>query len=655
MKNKLTLICFLYSLASVAQSPGGIGVPTFWLRGTAGTSTTTNNAANATWTSAGSVAASVTQATAANQPLYRNGSGTAAPIASSTNVFNYNPYLIFDGVNDNLASTTSYDFGSSSSSGAGITQLAVVRPNNTAGIVYFEWNGLNAMIKCKSDGPQCLTDGFGSFGTNNQYNLLNNTLPKIQHIIGFDNGLLTNSAGPNGFCGYDHIPVTTTASNDNPSGSNADRTNVGCNVNTGEFSNTSIAEIMIFNRNITLAEMLRVNSFLGIKYGITLGGNGTPTNYTNSAGTTIWNGATAAYHNNVIGISRDDNSGLLQKQSHTNDDTVRIYLATLAATNAANAGSFTANNAHVLIGGTTGRLCTTAASLAEMPTGLASCTLYSRIAREWRVQRTNMTQTFNLDVKLAACANLTSVNVADLRLLVDDDGNFANGGTSCYYNGDGTGIVFSYTNPVVTITGISTTHIPNNAFRFITIASVNAATPLPVSIKEFYGACNTKENEIDFSWNVEDESNIDYYAIDGSHTGEEWETLQTIPSNGQELMNVQYSTQWKQNGLPYAYYRISSIDFDGSRRYVSPISLNCLEKVILYPNPTKADFNIVLPAPKAYQLKVFNGFGQLVFESELTNNSQVHSFSMLEYQAGTYFIELIGPEETLHFQLNYLD
>ena len=352
-KATYTFLCLFVIVNGFAQSPGGVGAPTLWLRGTAGTSSVVNGTVNTTWTSGGSVAASVTQATNANRPLFRDGSGAAAPYTSSLNVFNYNPYLFFDGVNDNLASTTSYNFGSSSSAGSGLTQFAVVHPNNTAGIVYFEWNGPNAMVKCKSDGPQCLTNGGGNLGTNNQYNVPNNTTPRIQHIEGFDNGLFTNIAGANGFSGYNHIPVTTLAANNNPSGASADRTNVGCNVNSGEFSQTDIAEIIIFNRNLTNAEMVKVNSFLGLKYGITLGGNGSVTDYVSASGSTIWN-SLAAYHYSVIGIGRDDNSGLTQKQSHTDDDSSRVYLSSLASTNSLNiSGSFSANNSFVVFGNNT--------------------------------------------------------------------------------------------------------------------------------------------------------------------------------------------------------------------------------------------------------------------------------------------------------------
>lgn len=656
MKTTLNLFFLFIVTACFAQSPGGIGAPTLWLRGTSGTSTVVNAAANATWTSGGSIAASVTQGTNANRPLFRDGSGTATPYTSSLNVFNYNPYLFFDGINDNLVSTTSYNFASSSGAGAGLTQFAVVHPNNTAGIVYFEWNGPNAMIKSKSDGPQCLTNGSGSSGTNNQYNMVNSTSPKIQHLIGSDNGLLINSAGPNGFCGYNHIAATALFSNNNPSGANADRTNLGSNVNTGEYSRTDIAELIIFDRNLSLAEMVRVNTFLGVKYGITLGGNGSATNYVSSSGSIIWN-SSAAYHNSVIGIGRDDGSGLMQKQSHTDDDTSRIYTgALLAAANTLNTGVFLTNNSFIVMGDNTGKLCATNSSLSEMPTGLTACIPYSRLEREWRVQRTNNTTSFNWNLKLNSCAAPGSVSIADLRLLVDDDGDFSNGGTTCYYNGDGTGLIISYANPMITITGISTTHIPDNAFRFITIASVNSLTPLPVELIDYQAAYNEERDQVELNWSTLSEYHSDYFTMEVSKDMINWRFLEKIPAAGSSLQQLDYRTTDREPARGVSYYRLKQFDLDGSMKYdaVRSVNVGQLEDLLVYPNPTSGMVTVSLLHKTDVQIKVVDNLGRLVTVPVVTGDFKLFALDFSQLAQGMYTIQLITDNQTKSVRLNYL-
>src|SRR5690606_24030803 len=96
-----------------------------------------------------------------------------------------------------------------------------------------------------------------------------------------------------------------------------------------------IAEVIYFGAALTEVQQDQVESYLAVKYGITLGG-ATPTDYVDSVGTVFWAGtANATYHNDVAGIGRDDASALNQKQSRSvNDDTlVTMGLGTIVADN----------------------------------------------------------------------------------------------------------------------------------------------------------------------------------------------------------------------------------------------------------------------------------------------------------------------------------
>ncbi|MDY2587805.1 LamG-like jellyroll fold domain-containing protein [Winogradskyella aquimaris] len=65
----------------------------------------------------------------------------------------------------------------------------------------------------------------------------------------------------------------------------------------------------------------RIQSYLAIKYGITLGVNGTSQDYVNSDGTVIWDqSANSGYNYDIAGIGRDDVSELNQKQSRSVND-----------------------------------------------------------------------------------------------------------------------------------------------------------------------------------------------------------------------------------------------------------------------------------------------------------------------------------------------
>ena len=89
-----------------------------------------------------------------------------------------------------------------------------------------------------------------------------------------------------------------------------------------------MAEVITYNSrksdvNLT-QERNRIQSYLAIKYGITLGINGVSQDYVNSDGDVIWDQSAdlAEYNYDIAGIGRDDVSELNQKQSSSINDAI---------------------------------------------------------------------------------------------------------------------------------------------------------------------------------------------------------------------------------------------------------------------------------------------------------------------------------------------
>jgi large repetitive protein len=105
------------------------------------------------------------------------------------------------------------------------------------------------------------------------------------------------------------------------------------------YGNTgNVNEIITYDRDLTDTERNKVNTYLGIKYGLTLNNN-----YISAGGTTLWDRAAGSFNNRITGIGREAIQGLNQKQSKSVDAGAMIAMGidnTVAATNAANAGAF---------------------------------------------------------------------------------------------------------------------------------------------------------------------------------------------------------------------------------------------------------------------------------------------------------------------------
>ena len=81
-----------------------------------------------------------------------------------------------------------------------------------------------------------------------------------------------------------------------------------------------IPEIILYDRVLNPAERRRVESYLAIKYGISLS-QVFPTSYFNSQGDIIWNATREnRFNQNIAAIGRDDGSGLLQKTSSSSSE-----------------------------------------------------------------------------------------------------------------------------------------------------------------------------------------------------------------------------------------------------------------------------------------------------------------------------------------------
>ena len=565
---------------------------------------------------------------------------------------NYQNFIRFDGTDDGLRSTNAV---------TAVTSGLYSNSNNTVFLVKnIRSGGIPVDYKWETDGSGPTRIGFELNGSAQRFDF-------VDDATGLNAASTTNITNKNyivgGVVNTTQSMVRLNALTDGTishgglsmggAGATTGYLYLGCNDITdfAYYSNVDIAEEMTFNKTLGTSELLMVESYMAVKYGITLGTSAAPSDYMSSNAGLIWYGQ-SAYQNNVIGIGRDDLSTLYQKQSHNADDTVRIYLSTLQTTNAANAGTFALDRSFVLAGANTGKMCATAASIGEMPTGLTSCTLYSRLEREWKVTRTNMAQNYNMDFKLGSCGAPGSVNVSDLRLLVDDDGNFANGGTQCYYNGDGTGLVFTYSNPTITVSNISTTHIPNNATKFITIASINVATPLPAELLDFNATLAKNERMVDLTWTTQSEDQLDYFMVEKLNTENEWIDLYKVDATGNSTIEQDYATVDPTPVIGMNFYRLQQVDKNGSYVYspVRSVSLKPGSELLVFPNPANESVTLSYNGIADHEVTVYNEVGEVVVLNPTVLSNDSITFSTAKLANGIYFIR-VNSDELQHYKL----
>ena len=108
---------------------------------------------------------------------------------------------------------------------------------------------------------------------------------------------------------------------------------------------------------------------------------------------------------------------------------------------------------------------------------------------------------------------------------------------------------------------------------------------LPVDLINFSGICNI--DMIILNWKTASEINNDYFTIEKSIDGINFNYLSTISGNGNsnELLDYTYTDFDSGN----YYYRLKQTDFDGTDEYHNTVYVSCdiNQGINFYPNPTK--------------------------------------------------------------------
>ena len=181
--------------------------------------------------------------------------------------------------------------------------------------------------------------------------------------------------------------------------------NVGTNVDfTG-----NIAEIAVYGGSgMSTTDEQKINSYLGIKYGVTLSGG--TVNYLSASGVVIWGtGSNVGYTSDIAGIGRDDASDLDQYRSISlNSDAV--------ITMSGSAGNFT--NHEFLLWANNNEPLSFGPSASTVDAN-------EHLRRIWKVQETGDTGAVSVTFSGSYIRSGWTYY-----LLSDDDGNFGNGGTT---------------------------------------------------------------------------------------------------------------------------------------------------------------------------------------------------------------------------------
>lgn len=375
-----------FSFAGFVTAPGGVLGSAVWLRPDYGTGTTINNTGIAQWNDSSVNGNNSTQVTVSKQPTFRN---------NFADNFNFNPVVSFVSSSSQAFNNTysfpsgtgkAFDyFATDKDTGGGPGFISTSTANGSIQLNYWTMNGYNLGYSSNST--------FQTPGMVNYYKTASSGA--FATSMG---GSPASSNWPNDYT----IPASTGSY-------------LGLNNGGVTYADTRAGDIIIYDRLVSNAERQRINSYLAIKYGLTLNQT-TAQNYLASDGSTIFWDATAnsTYKNNIAGIGRDDASALSQKQSQSVNNGIQPVIGNgnIFDTNANNTNTFGADKSFLVWGSDTGSI--------NFATAFAFGGLNNRMARIWKVQETGTVGT----VKVALAVSDVPGSVTNPTLLLSTDAVF---------------------------------------------------------------------------------------------------------------------------------------------------------------------------------------------------------------------------------------
>jgi len=157
------------------------------------------------------------------------------------------------------------------------------------------------------------------------------------------------------------------------------------------------------------------------------------------------------------------------------------------------------------------------------------------------------------------------------------------------------------------------------------------AVPLPVELASF-DARVTPEKTVQLAWETQNEVNHDYFTVERSVEGVQWEAIAQVDGSGNSNALQQYNSLDPDPYVGLSHYRLGYTDFDGQVGYsdIRTVVIDLGNQVRIYPNPTQ-DALTIEGMPE--ELRIFRIY-------DLMGREVTPQVQMLENKASRYVVDL---------------
>jgi len=424
---------------------------------------------------------------------------------------------------------------------------------------------------------------------------------------------------------------------------NLGRPSPGSGLGNNNSFNGKIAEVISYNNRKGDMENQAIQSYLAIKYGLTLDQSSGGQDYIRSDGSVVWDATTnSAFNNNIAGIGLDATSGLNQTQSRSENPG---SIVTIANPSNLNDGEF-------IMWGNDGTPFD--ANLTDVPAGINN-----RLNRVWRVDVTGNPGTVTIAFDISG---FDINNPDDLRLLVagaSSGGSFTNATVLNKARGSGEDSGVAVIQGTLNGNNMEFSSANVNDGDFVTMGSTTGENTLPVQLSSFEVVEGTDPTKPVLHWRTETEQENFGFFIERQFLPDfkdqvvdtAWTEIGFVEGQGTKKSPTEYNYTDVIDAMEGTYnYRLRQVDFDGTAVLHGPVTLetespNRTDLKQNYPNPFNPTTNIVyqLARPGQVTIKVYNILGREV-QTLVNERQRPGQFSVVfdasRLSSGVYFVRM---------------
>ena len=248
-----------------------------------------------------------------------------------------------------------------------------------------------------------------------------------------------------------------------------------------------------------------------------------------------------------------------------------------------------------------------------------------RLSRVWRLAETGDLGTVSISFDFSVVGNSLGSN---LRLLIDRDGDG-------FDDNDVTPIAGSVAGDVATFSNIDF----QDGDRF-TIGNTDVTLPLPVELISF--DARALGDIVRLDWATASELNNDFFTIERSADGKDWNAILTMDGNGNSDRLLSYSTIDENPRSGISYYRLKQTDYDGQYSYsdTKMVEVDAIaEGMYAMPNPSGGVFTINREVVDLENVRIYDRQGKVVDGYSISNQSQL-KVDISTFPEGVYFLSI---------------